>query len=214
MLGLSLHAWENIMLGSLAFAAVAAAVVGVATYCVVQLQRVELAASKEEFEKYKIDTGKEIAAANAVGDSAKAEAAKANEKTASLQKEADEARLETQRLKQQVAWRRITRPQHDALVSALTGKKIDFFLSFVDADPESALFPDDIDRTMKDAGLKPSFFSGWQRAVGLSIAGTDSPELTALVEAFDAAGLPLVRKPIDHPSFKIELLVGSKPPVF
>ena len=143
-----------------------------------------------------------------------AEVAKANENTATLQKEAEEARAEQQRLKQQIAWRRISKQQHDALVSALKGKKIDFFLSFVDADPESALFRDDIDRTMKDAGLAPKFFSGWQRAVGLSIAGDDGPDLATLMEAFAAAGLPLIRKPIDHKSFKIELLVGSRPPVF
>ena len=42
MFGLSLHVWENVMVGSLAFAALAAAIVGVATYAVVQLQRVEI----------------------------------------------------------------------------------------------------------------------------------------------------------------------------
>src|SRR6266851_3627047 len=54
MLGLSLHGWENTMVASLALAAVFAAIVGICTYCVVQLQREEIQASKDDFEKYKI----------------------------------------------------------------------------------------------------------------------------------------------------------------
>ena len=58
MFGLSLHGWENAMIASLAFAAFFAVIVGVSTYCVVQLQRQEIAASKEDFERYKIESGK------------------------------------------------------------------------------------------------------------------------------------------------------------
>lgn len=63
MLGMSLHTWENLMVASLVSAALAAAFVGVATFAVVRLQRVELAASKDEFERYKLGAGIEIAKA-------------------------------------------------------------------------------------------------------------------------------------------------------
>jgi hypothetical protein len=50
MLGLSLPGWENAMIASLVVAALAATAVGISTWVVVQLQRQELATSKEEFE--------------------------------------------------------------------------------------------------------------------------------------------------------------------
>ena len=52
------------MLGSLGIAAFAAAIVGISTYVVVQLQRQELSASKGEFERYKLEAGQAIADAN------------------------------------------------------------------------------------------------------------------------------------------------------
>ncbi len=65
MLGFSLHGWENAMVISLIIAGFFALIAGVSTLAVVKLQRVELAQAKEEFERYKIDTAKVIAEANA-----------------------------------------------------------------------------------------------------------------------------------------------------
>ena len=53
-------------------------IAGAATWAVVKLQRIEIAASKSEFERYKIDAAGKIAVANVVGASALADAAKAN----------------------------------------------------------------------------------------------------------------------------------------
>lgn len=80
MLWWPLHTWEDVMLLSLAAAAIAAVLVIVSTYCVVQLQRAEIAESKAEFDRYKLEAAKEITAANAVGEAAKAEVVKANER--------------------------------------------------------------------------------------------------------------------------------------
>jgi hypothetical protein len=85
MLGLSLHSWENVMVSSLAFAAVAAAIVGVSTWAVVRLQRQELADSMVEFDTYRLETARQIAEANSAGDAAKADAAKANERAVQAQ---------------------------------------------------------------------------------------------------------------------------------
>jgi hypothetical protein len=58
MLGLSLQAWENVMMGSLAFAALVAAIVGISTYCVVQLQREEIRLSNERIAAAELETAR------------------------------------------------------------------------------------------------------------------------------------------------------------
>jgi hypothetical protein len=65
MLGLSLHGWENAMVVFLIIAGFFALIAGAATWAVVRLQRIEIAESKIEFEKYKLDTAKGISEANA-----------------------------------------------------------------------------------------------------------------------------------------------------
>ena len=118
MLGLSLHGWENLMVGSLVFAAIAAAIVGVSTWAVVRLQRQELASSKIEFDTYKLETAKHIADANSAGEAAKADAAGANERAIEAQLALDKFR----------AARLPTPDQLDKLVSRLksfAGTKFD-----------------------------------------------------------------------------------------
>lgn len=68
MLGLELHGWENLMVISLVVAGAFALIVGVATYCVVQLQREEISRSKDEFDRYKVEASKEVAGARADAD--------------------------------------------------------------------------------------------------------------------------------------------------
>lgn len=64
MFGLSLQGWENWMVASLIVAAAFALIAGFATWQVVRLQRIELADSKNEFDRYKLDTEQKIADAN------------------------------------------------------------------------------------------------------------------------------------------------------
>ena len=63
--GFSLHGWEDVMRGSLAAVGVFGLIVGLATWFVVKLQRAELTESKAEFESFKLESGKQIAEANA-----------------------------------------------------------------------------------------------------------------------------------------------------
>ena len=58
MLGLSLRGWENAMVISLIIAGFFALIAGTATWVVVRLQRIEIASSKDDFERFKIDAGK------------------------------------------------------------------------------------------------------------------------------------------------------------
>jgi hypothetical protein len=144
MLGLSLHGWENAMVASLAFAAFFAIIVGVSTYCVVQLQRIELADSKRELDEYKLTVEGQVATANSIGLSAKAEASKAQENIAIANAAADEARLETERIKERLAWREITPAQQEALKSALRGAHFEIQMGFIATDPESATYADQL----------------------------------------------------------------------
>ena len=63
--GFSLHGWEDVMRFSLAIVGVFGLIVGLSTWFVVKLQRAEIAESKIESDKYKIDTSKEISEAKA-----------------------------------------------------------------------------------------------------------------------------------------------------
>jgi hypothetical protein len=63
--GLELHTWEEIMRGSLVAVGAFGLIGGLATWFVVSLQRGELAASKVEFERYKLETGEKISESNA-----------------------------------------------------------------------------------------------------------------------------------------------------
>lgn len=53
--GLSLHGWENWMVGSLVVAGAFALIAGLSTWAVVRLQRIEIAESKEDFDRYKLE---------------------------------------------------------------------------------------------------------------------------------------------------------------
>ncbi len=145
-------------------------------------------------------------------------AAKANERAAQLEKEAASARLETERLKGLMAWRRITAQQHARIVAALKGKITEpVWVEFVDSDPEATQFHADLWQTLKDAGVNVHWYSGWERAVGLRITNADSPTGQALKKAFADIGIVFEDKPepgLKSAADKVEIIVGSRPPEF
>jgi hypothetical protein len=65
MLGFGLDFWNNLMVASLAFGALAAVVLGISTYVIIRLQKAETVATAEEFSRYKLATEKSISEANA-----------------------------------------------------------------------------------------------------------------------------------------------------
>jgi hypothetical protein len=119
MLGFSLHAWENSMVVFLIIAGFFALLAGVATWAVVRLQRIEISESKAELDKYKLEAGEKIAAADASGRVAQAEAAKANAETAKANERTAELKLA---LEKEIAARQprtISPNQHAQLVAYL-----------------------------------------------------------------------------------------------
>ena len=119
------------MLLSLGAAGLAAIAV-FTTAAVVILQRDENARTQHEFDAYKLETAKQISEANAAGDAAKADAAKARSEIAESTKQAEQAkasaadanrkaeleRLERLRLEATVAPRSIGVAQQQMLAAA------------------------------------------------------------------------------------------------
>lgn len=86
MLWLDLDSWNDVLIISLALAALAAIVVGTATFAVIRLQRIEEIATKTEFERYKLESGERIS-------NAETRSAEANERAAVADQKAAEAAL-------------------------------------------------------------------------------------------------------------------------
>jgi hypothetical protein len=63
MLGFDLDSWNDILVVSLAVAAIAAVFVLLSTYTVIQLQKAQEIATKQEFDRYKIEAGREVSKA-------------------------------------------------------------------------------------------------------------------------------------------------------
>lgn len=131
MLGLGLDAWNNIVVAALAFGAVAAIVIGVATYAVVRLQKADAEAAAVEFERYKLATEKTISEANA---------------------RAEEAKLETERLKKEVAWRELPPGIAAKLVAELSKEPGEIAIVWLVGDPESAEYSSHFANVFRNAG--------------------------------------------------------------
>jgi hypothetical protein len=128
MFGLTLHGWENAMVMFLIIAGLFALVAGVATWAVVHLQRIEIAKSGEELERYKLDTRKEISEANA---------------------RAAEARLALEKFK---APRILMAPQADKIVEAVKQfADIRFDVALVPGDPEATSLAGQLAPTLERA---------------------------------------------------------------
>jgi hypothetical protein len=139
-------------------------------------------------------------------------AAKATERTAELTKEAEAARLEQERLKRQLAWRRLSQEQIKSIAADLSGTQIKMHLGAISSDPEAMLFADDIRRALAAAGIglkiQGTMIFSQRPIVGLIISGVKE-EVEFVGTAFGNAGLKVVGRV--RPK-ELEVLVGSKPP--
>ena len=149
----------------------------------------------------------------AVADAASAneEAARANERAALLENEAEQARLETERLRQQMAWRRLSEDQIKKIASGLAGAAISLRMEQIANDPESILFASDIRHALLAAGIKISVTTtrvSGAAFVGIIIKGPKD-EAIRIENAFVAAGLNVQ---VQHQNGDLQIMVGSKPP--
>lgn len=133
-------------------------------------------------------------------------------KIAEANARANEAKLETARLWQKMAWRRVTAEQRESLKRALHGEDFDVWTSFVGNDPEARIFRGEIDSALLAAGLKTKFFSGWEVAIGLKVVGPTSEHKTSLMGALNAAHIPFTEEgPGKFQPNDLVIIVGTKP---
>ena len=138
----------------------------------------------------------------------------ANEaETAKAKAEAAQARLEQERLKAEMAWRRVLPGQAAQVIHALKGENIETWVTFVGRDPEATVFQEDLNDVLLAAGIKTKFFSGYERAIGLTVRGGQPQQRAKIARALNEAGLPAIESM--EPGFgknELEVLVGTKPP--
>lgn len=183
-------------------------------------------AAKQDFDLYKIDSAKEVAAVRADADlkidaareeakvelgKAQVEIAQAKKQTAALEKEAADARLEQERLRAQLAWRRLGALETRAFVQNITGKIEKIILFNLSPDPETASYVVDLNSAFTRAGVTVDARSGIGGSPysGIGLEGGSEQERAAVIEAFAAAGV-IVRS--EAPFGALTLIVGGKPP--
>lgn len=227
--------WDSALILFAVIAGLAATAVGITTAGSIISHKREAAAAEVALEKYKLDTGKQISEANAAGDAAKTVAAKANEavalaneRAAALEKEAEQARLEQERLKSLVQWRTITDPQGDAMVAVLKpliSKKI--ILATMANDPEATTFGIVFANVFHAAGWSIRHETRTYGAtvfLGIVISNESNPTAAAVRAAFTKAKIPFATKEIPMPGSilvqdedtrnpEVTIMIGSRIPV-
>ena len=196
--GLSLHGWEDLMRASLLVVGVFGLIAGLSTWFVVKLQRAELAQSKLEFDKYKLDADTKVESAKAAGDTAKAEVEKAQAAISVAKAEAEKARLEQERLKLLVTWRILPEGNKSELTNALKGGSGNVLINHAMNDPEAQYFALQLEHCFENTSWKVgfgglSFNEGM--AFGLFIWGPDSGPSQAIKDAFAKAKITFSSQP-------------------
>ncbi|HEX3860676.1 MAG TPA: hypothetical protein VHY35_03200 [Stellaceae bacterium] len=210
MLGLNLHAWEILMVFSLVAVAVAAVFV-------VALTRKEASEIKREYDTYKLTVDAKVAEAKVAGikagetaGDALARAASLEKEAARLTKEAEEAKLQTEHLKSQVAWRHLSSDQRQIIVDNLSGKTLAIHFDYSQNDPEAMQFSEDLLKAIRDAGIVAYTHPlvSPPAPPGVVIFGTeDDPAYQALKSALDRANVQFKLAPRNGP---VRLSIGSK----
>jgi hypothetical protein len=180
--------------------------------------------AKDRFADYRIAAGEQAT------ERAKTDAAIALERAANLQKEAEVARLETERVKRIVSWRFVTEEQSQKLKEALVEyRAIIVNLLWVDGDPEVQYFAKEIGNALSNAGWNVFEHAVTTQgelvySVVIPWGGGDGRSANALRDAFKNAGiechafeLPRGIRPVGSGStFKnaeVTVLIGSKSPL-
>jgi hypothetical protein len=152
---------------------------------------------------------------------------------AQLKNDADTARLQTEQLKQIVAWRSLSNETAAKLLSELSKKTGAVNVLYTDSDPEALFFAGQFRRALISAGWASFFFAYKSSSIviGIAIPGDDSGDTKALREAFSAAGVPFSVEMLNTgaaaissgdavlTSFSqpmppgVKLFIGSRPPV-
>lgn len=163
------------------------------------------------------DADRRIAEANAAGDEAKRDAAVATE-------QAEEAKLETERLKAKFAWRTVSQESRAALVAALSTAPAAVNLRHAANDPEAQYYAFQIERAFGEAGWQvasSSWGSPGLLIFGLNLTGT-GVQIDTIRAAFRRAGVAFTEGDLPRPPVQTSsgaridgapiVFVGSKNP--
>jgi hypothetical protein len=225
MWGFDLHSWEQWMLLSLGFAALAAVAVVVATTAVVVLQRRETAQATRELEEYKLSVESKVADAKKEGIEAGKTAGNALVRAAELERDAANARLETEKLKVVVAWRTLSESQTAAFKKAAEATPGSVNLRWQDGDPEAMFLAIQISNILGAAhwNVAPGSFKPANSILfGVVLPPVAGVQADTLREALRAAQLAFSSVPISGQgaSFNVStipdapfLYIGSRLPV-
>jgi hypothetical protein len=192
MLGLSLDAWNNIMVLFLGIGAVAGVIVVASNFVVIRLQKLEAIDAQAAFEQYKLGVEGRVADAKREGVEAGKTAGNALVRAAELEKEAADARLETEKIKRAVAWRTISSADALTLGNTLATKPGSVNLRYMDGDPEALFFAYQFAQILiknhwrvASGSFKPS------NAIifGINLPDGDSEDAKKLRSAFSSAKL-------------------------
>ena len=137
-------------------------------------------------------------------------------RAANSEKDAANARLETERLRAQVAWRRVSLEQHAKLVEALSTHCFSMYFEFSQADPEATQFAEDIFKSLKAIpGINvypPHPLTVPPAPSGVTVSGAESSDRTALESALLKAGIKY--RTSNDIAGEPRLSVGSRPTPF
>ena len=224
-------------------------IAGAATWAVVRLQRIELAKSALELDQYKVDAAKDLEAARAESDAkiavaraesavaikkaqadiatAVTETAKANERAATLEKEAASARAEQERLKLIVAWRTLSADVGNTMVRRLREGTALVKVAYVAGDPEVLGLAIQFSKVLEAANWKvvpeAMTFSS-QLVFEIRVPGPENETVNLLRKALDDAHVPFITEAIPPADMAVvhggteqpqaTLFIGSKRPPF
>jgi hypothetical protein len=157
-------------------AAIAGAFIAVTAYFIIKWQG-EIQSTKDAaFETYKTGVSAKVAEAKQEGIEAGKTAGNALVRAAGLEKEAADARLETERLKQVVAWRSISPEGASELEKVLAVKPGSVNLRFTDGDPEALFLAIQFSQILSEANWKIGMgASKLPNAILFGIAIPDAP---------------------------------------
>ena len=200
--------WSNeVRVWATILAIVAAVVAVAASYLQINLQEQAAAARDQAHRRLQAESQERIA-------QAQADATRAEERAKELAREAEQVRLERERLLIRFAWRRIDSEQRRQIADALRPTNLRPVIFVTTSDPEAAQFRADLVAALRDAGDPNPI---WRVAVGsssfegLSVQGPKEEERLLLVRLFEQAGFPMQN---GGQAERLTIVIGAKPPPF
>ena len=236
MFGHDLAWWNTVMLSALGLGAIAAVVVVVATAIVIKLQDQEAADAKFALEQYKISAKRDADIAitqaradadvkiNRTRDDANISIERLHQQNIILEKETSDAKLETERLKERLAWRVLSQDAIAKLKGALSGQLGRLNIYYPASDTEASYLAIQFANIIHDEKWELGMLSSGNAGsviFGIIVPDSPSPSTAILRKALTAAGVGFSTNALPEEGMSgfggiipdaAVIFVGSKPP--